>query len=81
MPRVVCTLPNASHLINGVRFASLGEDGGMLSEELSDADAAAFLNIPGYEPHVMPSEPRAHHEPKGEPKRSALSASPNKESV
>lgn len=79
MSRVVCKLPNASHLINGVRFASLGDDGGMLSEEIPDHIAESFLAIRGYEPHVMPSEPRQHHEPKGDAKKATAPA--QKESV
>jgi hypothetical protein len=46
MPRVLCSLPNASTLINGVRFASVPD--GMLSEEISDEAAAAFAAIRGY---------------------------------
>lgn len=47
MQRVVCSLPNASTLINGVKFASLAE-GGMLSEEIDDGVAEGFCRIPGY---------------------------------
>ena len=46
MAKVLCTLPNASNLINGVRFASVPD--GMLSEEISDDVAANFASIPGY---------------------------------
>ena len=47
MPKVLCTLPNASEEISGVKFVSHAN--GMLSEELDDAQAAAFAAIPGYE--------------------------------
>ena len=49
MPKVLCTLPNASAEINGVAFTPA--DGGMLSEELSADRAAGFLVIPGYVEH------------------------------
>lgn len=44
--RVLCTLPNASTQIGGVRFTAT--DGGMLSDVLSDADAKRWASIPGY---------------------------------
>ena len=50
MPKVLCTLPNASAEINGVAFTPA--DGGMLSEELSADRAAGFLVIPGYVEHA-----------------------------
>jgi hypothetical protein len=71
MPRVVCTLPNASHLINGIRFASLGDAGGMVSEEIPDHIAEGFLGIRGYELHVMPSNAQTHVA-RGEGKKAAL---------
>lgn len=46
MARVICTLPNASTKINGVAFAE--DRGQMVSEEISDDKAAAFVAIPGY---------------------------------
>ena len=46
MAQVICTLPNASELINGVAFKAV--DGGMLSEEISTDQAAAFCGIGGY---------------------------------
>lgn len=48
MPQVICTLENASELINGVKF-SPREDGAMVSEEISEDVAALFASIPGYE--------------------------------
>jgi len=47
MAKVLCTLPNASELINGVKFDA--HDKGMLSEDIPDDQAAAFAEIPGYE--------------------------------
>lgn len=47
MPRILCTLPNASTLINGVKFASV--PAGMLSEDVREDIAAEFALIPGYE--------------------------------
>lgn len=46
MPQILCTLPNASNEISGVKFAS--NEKGMLSEEVSDDVAADFASIPGY---------------------------------
>lgn len=48
MPQVICTLPNASEEISGVKFTAV--EGGMLSEDISDEQAAHFLSIKGYEP-------------------------------
>lgn len=47
MPKVLCTLPNASELISGVKFATHAK--GMVSEDVADDVAAAFASIPGYE--------------------------------
>ena len=47
MPRVICDLPNASDEIGGVKFHPL-EDGGRISDEISDEQAARFASIPGY---------------------------------
>ena len=46
MAKVICSLPNASTEINGVAFEST--DGGMLSVEVTDEVAEAFVAIPGY---------------------------------
>lgn len=46
MPKVLCTLENASDEISGVKFEQT-EDG-MLSEEISDEAAAYFCQINGY---------------------------------
>lgn len=47
MKKVLCTLPNASALINGVAFEET--DAGMLSEAIEDDAAKQFEGIPGYE--------------------------------
>ena len=47
MARVKCSLVNASEKINGIAFASV--PGGMLSEEISDEQAAAFTAIKGFD--------------------------------
>lgn len=46
MPKVLCTLENASQEISGVKFEQT-EDG-MLSEDVSDETAAYFCQINGY---------------------------------
>lgn len=55
MPIVVCTLPNAGDVINGVAFRP-GKDGNV-SDEVPDDVAAMFANIPGYK--VISSPPEA----------------------
>lgn len=47
MPRVICTRPNASDLINGVRFEP--HENGVISEQISEEEAQKFLRIPGYQ--------------------------------
>jgi hypothetical protein len=42
MPKIKCTLPNASDLISGVKFTN------GVSDDISEAEAARFLSIPGY---------------------------------
>ncbi len=54
MAKILCTLPNASGEISGVKFVS--HKNGMLSEEIDDQVAAVFLQIPGYELVGAPSE-------------------------
>lgn len=86
MPRVVCTLPNAGHIINGpggaVRFAPLGDDQGMLSELISDEDAAFFCSIRGYSIHEMKGEPRGSYGARDEKKASVSKvAAPQKETA
>lgn len=56
MSRIVCSLPNASNEINGVRFAK--REAGMVSiEELPDDVVARFLSIPGYAVFKGPTDP------------------------
>lgn len=55
MPKVLCTLPNASEEISGVKFVSHAN--GMLSEDISEEVAADFASIPGYE--IVGAEPKA----------------------
>lgn len=45
--RVLCTLPNAGEIINGIAFTET--EGGMLSEDIGDDMARAFAAIPGYQ--------------------------------
>lgn len=47
MPKVLCTLPNASEEISGVKFSAHAK--GMVSEDVSDETAAYFAAIGGYE--------------------------------
>jgi len=47
MPKVLCTLPNASDEIGGIKFVTHAK--GMLSEDLSDEQAARLASIQGYE--------------------------------
>lgn len=56
MAKVLCTLPNASELISGVKFAPHAS-GGMLSEDITDAQAEDFASIPGYELVGAPKAP------------------------
>lgn len=46
MARVICTLPNASSEINGVKFVS--HKLGMLSDDIDDDVAKSLLAVPGY---------------------------------
>ncbi len=58
--RVLCKLPNASDRISGVAFEAA--DGGMLSDDLGDEAAQAFLRIPGYE--AAQSRPKTARKPR-----------------
>ncbi|HET8870432.1 MAG TPA: hypothetical protein VFM48_08305 [Aquabacterium sp.] len=51
MPKIICTLENASHLINGVKF--IEHEAGRISEEVSEEVAALFASIPGYQREVV----------------------------
>jgi hypothetical protein len=46
MARILCTLPNASTLINGHQFTQMNR--GMVSAEMTDEEAEAFAAIPGF---------------------------------
>jgi hypothetical protein len=46
MAKVICTHPNCSEMNSGVRFSPRGKH--MVSEEISDDQAAWFTSIPGY---------------------------------
>lgn len=46
MAKVICTLPNASNLINGVEFGD--HEQGKISVEVDDAVANSFAKINGY---------------------------------
>lgn len=47
--KVTCTLPNASHEINGIKFAPLPDGTGVVATNVSPDAAAMFDGIPGYE--------------------------------
>jgi hypothetical protein len=65
MAKVICTLPNASELINGVRFVS--HKLGMISEELEADVASAFAGIRGYVIADKRGQTPAVSEPVGDP--------------
>lgn len=54
MPKVICTLPNASELIDGIRFVSHKD--GMVSEEISDAQVQRLVSIKGFSVIVKESK-------------------------
>lgn len=55
MKKIICDLPNASELINGIKFEST-LDGAVISlEPVEDDVAAQFDGIPGY--HLVDAEP------------------------
>lgn len=65
MPKVLCTLPNASEEISGVKFVTHAK--GMLSEEIDDEQAAHFTSIPGYEIVGATAAPAAASEDQADP--------------
>lgn len=69
MPKVLCTLPNASDEISGVKFSA--HDKGMLSEDVSAEVAATFASIPGY---TVVGEQKAPAAPEADAERAALLA-------
>jgi hypothetical protein len=66
LPKVICTLPNASLEISGVKFTVLADGTGIISEELAPAAAELFLSIPGYAIEPVP-EPELPPAPKPSP--------------
>lgn len=54
MPRILCTLPNASTLINGIPF--IADQAGMLSGEVDTETAEHFSRIPGYAVVQQPAQ-------------------------
>ena len=48
MARVLCTLPNASDLISGVKFEPSEDPAGMLSVHVDPDVAEQFAAVPGY---------------------------------
>lgn len=60
--KVLCTRPNASELISGVRFEKTAD--GMLSEDISGEQAQRFLAIDGYT--RVDEKPRRGRPPKRE---------------
>lgn len=64
--RVICTRPNASTEINGVKFTPLEDGTGVISEEVSEEVAANFLLVPGY--HDADGEPVEQTVPAPAPK-------------
>lgn len=57
MAKVICTLPNASDSINGVKFHPLPDGAGRISDEIPDDVAASFTEIAGYELDGEPHDP------------------------
>ncbi|MBB3017704.1 type IV secretory pathway VirB10-like protein [Microvirga lupini] len=58
MPRVICDLPFASDLINGVAFHPL-DQGGKISDDIETELAEWFATIPGYKLDEEGTEPEA----------------------
>lgn len=54
MSRVLCKLPNASTLIDGIKFEKQPQ--GMLSEEISDEQVKYYLSIPGFSEVPTPKQ-------------------------
>ena len=69
MKKIICDLPNASELINGIQFEPT-LDGAMMSvEAVSDEIAAQFKGIPGY--HFAAAEPATSKKAKADPNAGA----------
>ena len=63
--RVICTRPNASTEINGVKFTPTKDGTGVISDEVSEEVAALFLSIPGY--HDAEGDDQGGQEPPAPP--------------
>lgn len=74
MPRVSCSLMNASTLINGVAFEA--SNGGMLSGEVSKDVADLFADVPGFK--VIATRVRAVQEPPAQAEGAATGAETDK---
>lgn len=74
MPKVLCTLPNASDRINGVKFTII-EGVGRVSDEIGAEAAELFLSIPGYE---LVSNDAGQQEPVKDPSAAPVAAKPDK---
>lgn len=60
MPKVICTLPNASDEMNGVKFSKHPDrDDAVVSEEISQAQAEYFASVSGFELVGAKKEPQA----------------------
>jgi hypothetical protein len=57
MKKIICDLPNASTLINGVAFEQTLDGAVMSVDAVSDDVAAQFKGIPGY--HLVDAEPKS----------------------
>ncbi len=66
--QVICDLPNASLEISGVKFTPL-DDGGVLSEPISDEQAEAFISIPGYSLYHAAGSDEPPAPPAGHPEK------------
>lgn len=88
MPKVICTRPNASTEINGVKFTVLEDGSGVISEEISAEAAELFLSIPGYHAEgdapggeggeKQPEAPAAPVEPPKQPAKAPAAKHPAK---
>lgn len=61
MKIVTCTRPNASTLINGVKFSETPT--GMVSEPVTDDVADAFCAVPGYTAEAVGEAPAKPDKP------------------
>ena len=65
MPKLICTLPNASAVINGVAFVT--HRLGMISEEVGQDAADHFLTVPGYQLADKRGQPAKQPDPPAAP--------------